>query len=50
MERWLFLTVDGLARGAVLAAFALALVIIWRGTRIVNFAQGAMAVATSPTA
>ena len=47
MERWLFLTVDGLARGAVLAAFALALVIIWRGTRIVNFAQGAMAVATT---
>ena len=47
MERWLFLTVDGLAKGAVLAAFALALVIIWRGTRIVNFAQGAMAVATT---
>ncbi len=47
MERWLFLTVDGLARGAVLASFALALVIIWRGTRVVNFAQGAMAVATA---
>jgi branched-chain amino acid transport system permease protein len=47
VERWLFLTVDGLARGAVLAAFALALVIIWRGTRVVNFAQGAMAVASA---
>lgn len=47
MERWLFLTVDGLARGAVLAAFALALVIIWRGTRVVNFAQGAMATAAA---
>lgn len=47
MDRWLFLTVDGLAKGAVLACFALALVIIWRGTRIVNFAQGAMAVATT---
>lgn len=47
MERFLFLTVDGLARGAVFAAFALALVLIWRGTRIVNFAQGAMAAATT---
>jgi branched-chain amino acid transport system permease protein len=47
MDRFLFLTVDGLSRGAVYAAFALALVLIWRGTRIVNFAQGVMAVATS---
>ncbi|WP_184847094.1 branched-chain amino acid ABC transporter permease [Allocatelliglobosispora scoriae] len=47
MDRWLFLTVDGLSRGAVYAAFALALVLIWRGARIVNFAQGAMAVATT---
>lgn len=42
----MFLTLDGLSRGAVYAAFALALVLIWRGTRVVNFAQGAMAVAT----
>jgi branched-chain amino acid transport system permease protein len=47
VNRFLFLTVDGLSRGAVYAAFALALVLIWRGTRIVNFAQGVMAVATS---
>lgn len=47
MDRFLFLTVDGLSRGAVYAAFALALVLIWRGTRIVNFAQGVLAVATS---
>lgn len=47
MDRFVFLTVDGLSRGAVYAAFALALVLIWRGTRIVNFAQGAMAVATT---
>jgi branched-chain amino acid transport system permease protein len=47
MDRFLFLTVDGLSRGAVYAAFALALVLIWRATRIVNFAQGVMAVATS---
>lgn len=47
MDRFLFLTVDGLARGAVFAAFALALVLIWRGARIVNFSQGAIAAATT---
>jgi branched-chain amino acid transport system permease protein len=47
LDRFVFLTLDGLSRGAVYAAFALALVLIWRGTRIVNFAQGAMAVATA---
>jgi branched-chain amino acid transport system permease protein len=46
VDRFVFLTFDGLSRGAVYAAFALALVLIWRGARIVNFAQGAMAVAT----
>ncbi|MGW0432240.1 branched-chain amino acid ABC transporter permease [Micromonospora sp. NPDC003197] len=46
MERFVFLTVDGLSRGAIYAAFALALVLIWRAARVVNFAQGAMAVAT----
>ena len=45
MDRFIFLTVDGLSHGAIYAAFALALVLIWRGTRVVNFAQGAMAVA-----
>lgn len=47
MDTFVFLTIDGLSRGAVYAAFALALVLIWRGARIVNFAQGAMAVATA---
>ncbi|WP_431882895.1 branched-chain amino acid ABC transporter permease [Micromonospora gifhornensis] len=47
MDRFLFLTLDGLSRGAVYAAFALALVLIWRAGRIVNFAQGAMAVAAA---
>ena len=47
MDRFVFLTFDGLSRGAVYAAFALALVLIWRSARIVNFAQGAMAVATA---
>lgn len=45
MDRFVFLTVDGLSKGAVFAAFALAIVLIWRGARIVNFAQGALAVA-----
>ncbi len=47
MERFVFLTFDGLSRGAVYAAFALALVLIWRAARVVNFAQGAMAVVTA---
>jgi len=47
MDRFLFLTIDGLARGAVFAAFALALVLIWRGARIVNFSQGAIAATTT---
>ena len=45
MNQFIYLTFDGLSRGAVYAAFALALVLIWRAARIVNFAQGAMAVA-----
>ncbi|MEV4198420.1 branched-chain amino acid ABC transporter permease [Micromonospora globbae] len=47
MDRFIFLTLDGLSRGAVYAAFALALVLIWRAARVVNFAQGAMAVAAA---
>jgi branched-chain amino acid transport system permease protein len=47
LARFVFLSVDGLSRGAIFAAFALALVLIWRGTRIVNFAQGTMAVAAA---
>ncbi|MDG4830840.1 branched-chain amino acid ABC transporter permease [Solwaraspora sp. WMMD1047] len=47
MDRLVFLTVDGLSRGSVYAAFALALVLIWRAARVVNFAQGAMAVAAA---
>ena len=47
MSQFIYLTFDGLSRGLVYAAFALALVLIWRAARIVNFAQGAMAVATA---
>lgn len=35
--------VDGIGAGAIYAAFALALVLIYRATRIVNFGQGEMA-------
>lgn len=37
----------GLTLGMVYAAFALALVLIWRSTRIVNFAQAPMAMVTT---
>ena len=47
MERFIFLTFDGVSRGVIYAAFALALVLIWRAARVVNFAQGAMAVVTA---
>lgn len=46
MSEFIYLTFDGLSRGLVYSAFALALVLIWRAARIVNFAQGAMAVST----
>src|SRR5581483_8445834 len=41
------LTLSGISTGAVYAAVALALVLIWRATRIVNFAQGAMLMITT---
>ena len=44
MDRLVFLLGTGLARGTLFALFALALVLIWRATRIVNFAAGAMAI------
>ncbi|HEY2167796.1 MAG TPA: branched-chain amino acid ABC transporter permease [Jatrophihabitantaceae bacterium] len=47
MGRFIFLTFNGLSFGAVYAAVALALVLIWRTTRVLNFAQGAMATATA---
>jgi branched-chain amino acid transport system permease protein len=47
VDRFIFLTVDGLSHGAVYATFALALVLIFRATRVVNFAQGAMGVAAA---
>lgn len=47
MQRFVDLTLNGISRGAVYAAFALALVLIWRSTRVVNFAQGAMGMLTT---
>lgn len=47
MNYFLVLTLTGIAAGMIYAALALALVLIWRATRIVNFAQGAMAMATT---
>ncbi|WP_199432300.1 branched-chain amino acid ABC transporter permease [Qaidamihabitans albus] len=43
MQQFLNVTLGGLSQGAIYAAFALALVLIWRATRIINFAQGSMA-------
>jgi branched-chain amino acid transport system permease protein len=43
MDRLTFLLATGFARGAIFALFALSLVLIWRAARIINFAQGAMA-------
>ncbi|HLJ20588.1 MAG TPA: branched-chain amino acid ABC transporter permease [Stellaceae bacterium] len=47
MNYFVVLTLTGLAAGMVYSALALALVLIWRATRIVNFAQGAMAMSTT---
>ena len=47
MQYFVNVTLTGLTEGMVYAAFALALVLIWRSTRIVNFAQGSMAAATT---
>jgi branched-chain amino acid transport system permease protein len=43
VKQFLDLTLNGLVLGAVFAAFALTLVLIYRATRIINFGQGAMA-------
>jgi branched-chain amino acid transport system permease protein len=47
VSRFVDLTLAGTANGMVYAAVALALVLIWRSTRIVNFAQGGMAMITT---
>jgi len=47
MTQFLNLTLSGISNGAIYGAVALALVLIWRATRIVNFAQGAMLMLTT---
>ena len=43
MERFVQLVIDGIAIGSIYGALALALVLIFRSTGLVNFAQGEMA-------
>lgn len=40
-------TLNGVSSGMIYAAVALGLVLIWRSTRLLNFAQGAMAMVTT---
>jgi branched-chain amino acid transport system permease protein len=40
-------TLSGIAFGMIYAAVALSLVLIWRGTRLLNYAQGGMAMFTT---
>ncbi len=47
MTKFIDLTLNGISTGAIYAAVALALVLIWRATRIVNFAQGGMLMITT---
>ena len=47
MQQFVNTLLSGITLGMVYAAFALALVLIWRSTRIVNFAQAPMAMVTT---
>jgi len=47
VTKFIDLTLNGISNGAIYAAVALALVLIWRSTRVVNFAQGAMLMITT---
>ena len=47
MQQFINTLLGGLTLGMVYAAFALALVLIWRSTRVVNFAQAPMAMITT---
>ena len=40
-------TLSGIVFGMIYAAIALSLVLIWRGTRVLNYAQGGMAMFTT---
>ncbi len=47
MVEFLQFTLSGIVFGMIYAAIALSLVLIWRGTRLLNFAQGGMAMFTT---
>ena len=47
MTEFIEFTLGGISTGMIYAAIALSLVLIWRGTRILNFAQGGMAMFTT---
>ena len=43
MSQFVNLSLNGISSGMVYAAVALGLVLVWRATRLINFAQGSMA-------
>ena len=47
MREFIQFTLGGISFGMVYAAIGLSLVLIWRGTRILNYSQGAMAMFTT---
>jgi branched-chain amino acid transport system permease protein len=47
MREFISFTLDGISFGMVYAAVGLSLVLIWRATRVLNFAQGGMAMITT---
>jgi branched-chain amino acid transport system permease protein len=47
MQEFVQLSLQGISFGLIYAAIGLSLVLIWRGTRVLNYAQGAMAMFTS---
>jgi branched-chain amino acid transport system permease protein len=47
MAHFVDLTLNGIANGSIYAAVALSLVLIWRATRILNFAQAGMLMFTT---
>jgi branched-chain amino acid transport system permease protein len=47
VQEFLEFTLGGIAVGMIYAAIALSLVLIWRGTRVLNYSQGGMAMFTT---
>ena len=47
MQEFIEFTLEGISSGMIYAAIALSLVLIWRGTRVLNYSQGGMAMFTA---